>query len=154
MTTRVSWPAAIVGTILGAIVGAAALFFYGLIRFENGWYSLTLQQFAIGLVLVGGTAGALLGLVLGLTRQRGRFLVLVALFGAVVGVVFGFSFEETCILDDTARGPCGIAMFGRILPRLVTVALLALIGACLGALAGLGAAGASSSSPASERSVL
>ncbi len=49
--------------LVGAVLAGAALFFYGLLRFQNGWDGLMMKEFAIWLIVIGTSAGELLGLV-------------------------------------------------------------------------------------------
>jgi hypothetical protein len=52
----------VIFVLVGAVLAGAALF-YGLLRFQNGWDGLMMKEFAIWLIVIGTSAGELLGLV-------------------------------------------------------------------------------------------
>ena len=77
--------------LVGAVLAGAALFFYGVLRFQNGWDGLLMKEFAIWLIVIRTSAGALLGLVVARVtlppvRRRTRFVILGAMCGVLVGL--------------------------------------------------------------------
>jgi hypothetical protein len=132
--------------LVGAVLVGAAVFFYGLLRFQNGWDGLTMKEFAIWLIVVGTSAGALLSLIvarvtLPSVRRRTRFVILGALCGVLVGLVYGFSLEDVCLEASIKIDPCPHSLFfGREIGYFAGVAAWAGTAGIGGTILGLAAA--------------
>ena len=143
--------------LVGAVLFGSAMFFYGLILFQNGLDGLTMQELAIWLAVVGVTSGALLGLLLAWVtapsvKRWARFLVLGTVGGLLVGLAYGFNVDEACEVGSIDFGACGWPFFGLLLPPWTSFVLWTMtggiVGGILGGAAGLFTPGRQSSPPA------
>src|SRR5919108_935484 len=101
--------------LVGAILFAAATFFFGMVLFEN-WDS-GMHELAYRLVFGGTLVGAFIGLlVAALTRpavpRPARLMILGGVAGLLAGLVYGvISLECPTLGSDT--GECGWVFLGR-----------------------------------------
>jgi hypothetical protein len=113
--------------LVGAILTGVATFLYALTRDPDGWYGLTMKELAIWSIVLGTSAGALLGLVvawvtLPSVRRRTRFLILGAMCGVLVGLVYGFSLEELSVKGSLKVASPQSSFFGWEFAYMATVA--------------------------------
>ena len=122
--------------LVGAIVGATATFFFGMIVFEN--WDGGMHELAYRLVFGGMLVGAFVGLLAAaLTRpavpRRVRLVVLGIVGGLLAGLVYGVvsQAQASCGADD---GSCGWAFLGRqFQDPWMPIALWTVFGAVTGA---------------------
>ena len=135
------WTFVLVGTVLFG----SATFFYGMLLDPDGWDGLTMQQLAILLVVVGSLTGALLGLLLAWVtgpsvKRWTRFLILSTAGGLLVGLVYGFNVEETCVLEGFDLEACGWPFLGWLLSPWISFAAWSILGGVGGGILGFAAA--------------
>ncbi len=127
--------------LVGAILIGFASFLFAMTRDPDGWQGLTMRELAVRSLLVGGSVGAILGLLLArvTTPSKGRRLALVALFamvGAAVGIVLTLAAGEFCS-DGVLESFCGLSFLGWNFSFGVAIALSAAMGVLVGVLLGL-----------------
>lgn len=134
---------------VGAILGGSAVFFYGMVLFQNGLAGLTMRDRAIWLVFVGTMTGGVIGLILirltALSVRRRTRLILLGLLGAVCGLipglVYGFALQEVCIGGGIDYDYCGWPFLGWVVRSpWLALGLSAAVGGILGTFGGVTAA--------------
>ena len=126
---------------VGAILIGFASFLFAMTRDPDGWNGLTMRELAVRSLAVGGSVGAILGLLTARVTKpsKGRRLSLVTLFaliGAAVGIVLTFAAGSVCS-DGVTESFCGLNFLVWNFSSTVAVALSAALGGLVGALLGL-----------------
>ena len=128
-----NWIFVLVGEIL---IGFASLLF-AVTRDPDGWNALTMRQVAVRSILLGGSVGASLGLLVA-ARASGTRPTQLILLGAVGGLLAGLAYgtmalEDACEPGFIDRGPCGWVFLGRLFRRpWMPIALWTMFGGMLG----------------------
>jgi hypothetical protein len=127
--------------LVGEILIGFASFLFAMTRDPDGWNGLTMRELAVRSLLVGGSVGAGLGLlVAALTRPSVTRPTQLILLGAVSGLLAGLAYgvmalEDACEPGFIDPGPCGWVFLGLLFRRPWTpIALWAVFGGGLGAM--------------------
>lgn len=123
--------------LVGEILIGFASFLFAMTRDPDRWNALTMRQLAVRSVLVGGSVGASLGLLVAARASAIRptqLILLGAIGGLLAGLTYGvMALEGACEPGFIDRGPCGWVFLGRLFRRpWMTIALWTMFGGMLG----------------------
>jgi hypothetical protein len=123
--------------LVGEILIGFASFLFAMTRDPDRWNALTMRQLAVRSILVGGSVGASLGLLVA-ARASGirptQLILLGAISGLLAGLAYGtMALEDACEPGFIDRGPCGWVFLGRLFRRpWMPIALWTMFGGMLG----------------------
>ncbi len=126
--------------LVGAILVGFASFLFAMTLDPDGWNGLTMRELAIRSLLIGGSVGAVLGVLVALvTRPSGRrrrlLVTLLAAVGATTGIVLLLAIGE-CSVEAEIESACNLGFLVWNISVGAATALSAALGALAGALLG------------------